>query len=70
MFQKAFLLRIVIASENMIVTLFVLGFMPYQKYFSYLMATVHKSMFLELFLISSSPVHYPYTRGPVVMLFP
>ena len=36
---------------------------PYQQYFSYLTATVHKSMFLALFLSSTYPVHYPDTAG-------
>ena len=32
---------------------FVWGFTPYEQYFSYLMATVHKSMFPGLFLTST-----------------
>ena len=48
------------------------GFTLYQQYFSYLMATVHKSMFPGLFLTSTEPVHYPDTGRPVtvVVLFP
>ena len=42
------------------------GFMPYQQYFSYLMVTVHKSMFPGLFLTSTQPVYYLDTSGPVV----
>ena len=34
------------------------GFTLYQQYFSYLTATVYKSMFPGLFLTSTSPVHY------------
>ena len=45
------------------VTLYVLGFMLYQQYFSYLTARVHKSMFPGLFLTSAEPVHYPDTIG-------
>ena len=37
------------------------GFMLYQVYFSFLTATVHKSMFPGLFLTSTLPVHYPDT---------
>ena len=47
---------------------FVWGFSPYQQYFSYLTATVHKSMFPRLFLISSQPVHYPDTSGPISII--
>ena len=45
-------------------------FTQIQRYFSYLMATVLKSMFPKPFLTSSQPVHYPDTGGPVVVLFP
>ena len=34
-------------------SLFVWGFMPYQQHFSYLAATVHKSMFPGLFLTNT-----------------
>ena len=46
------------------------GSTPYQQYFSYLKATVHKSIFPGLFLTGTEPVHYPDTGGPVVILFP
>ena len=51
---------------------FVWGFILYQQYrcFSYLTATVHKSVFPGLFLNSTSPAHYPDTEVPVVVLFP
>ena len=51
-------------------SLFGWGFTPYQRYFSYLTTTVHKSMFPALFLTGTKPVHYPDTGGPVVVLFP
>ena len=35
------------------IIMFVWGFMPSQQYFSYLTATVHKSMFPEIFLAST-----------------
>ena len=37
---------------NLEMYLFVWGFMPYQQYFSYLTATIHKAMFPGLFLTS------------------
>ena len=40
---------LVVGNASMVVCLFVRGFTPYQQYFSYLTATVHKSMFPGLF---------------------
>ena len=48
---------------------FVWGFTPYHQYFGYSTVTVHKSLFLGLFLTSTLPVHCPDTGGPVVVLF-
>ena len=42
---------------------FVWAFTPYQRYFSYLTATVHKPMFPGLYLTSPKQVHYPDTGG-------
>ena len=44
---------LLIKAARWFVCLFVWGFTPYQQYFSYLTATVHKSMFPGLFLTST-----------------
>ena len=61
-----------LSSENALheFALFVWGFTLYQQYFSYLMATLHRSMFPGPFLTSTVPVYYPDTGGPVIVLFP
>ena len=67
--QQTFSFRL-IKFCTILVYLFVWGFTSYQQYFSYLTATAHKLMFPGLFLTSTSPVHYPDTGGPVIVLFP
>ena len=55
---------------DIIEVMFVWGFTPYQQYYIYLTATVHKSIFPGLLPTSTLPVHYPDTGGPVLVLFP
>ena len=55
MFTKGLLLKVVKSWICVVkgICFFVCGFMPYRHYFSYLMATDHKSMYSGLFLTST-----------------